>query len=69
MWINDGIPSYGQGTFHRHRAAVKAWRVREGHFTRLSVSFRGGATESKPGTVRYTWRFELAPMGSGYAWD
>lgn len=69
VWINDGIPSYGQGTFHRHRASIKAWRVRGGHFTRLSVRFRGGTTEWKPGKVRYTWRYELAPLGSGFAWD
>ena len=69
LWINDGMPSYGQGTFHGHRARVQAWRVRGGHFTRLSVRFRGGTIPWKDGKVLYAWRYELWPMGSGYVWS
>ena len=70
IWINDGIPSYGEGTFHRHSAVIKAWRVRDGHFTRLSARFRGGSEPWKKGKVRYDWRYSLTSLGSGsYTWD
>ena len=68
LWINDGIPSYGEGKFHGRRAAVLAWRVRSGHFTRLTVTFCGGNVPWKDGDTRYTWRYQLVRLGGGYSW-
>jgi len=43
LWINDCIPSTADGTWRGHRATVSASRVRNRHFTRLTVRFRDDA--------------------------
>jgi hypothetical protein len=41
-WLNDCDPSCAEGSFHAHRARVRATRVRHGHYTRMKILFRWG---------------------------
>jgi len=59
MWINDLIPGVAQGHFHGHAAHILAFRVRHGHYTRLTVSWHAGPRTWDAGTILYTWRFRL----------
>jgi len=39
-WINDCRPSCAGGSFSKHRATVRATRPRNGHFTRMTITYR-----------------------------
>ncbi|MBS1879411.1 MAG: hypothetical protein JST31_07860 [Actinobacteria bacterium] len=39
-WINDCRPDCAGGSFHKHRATVRARRARHGLFTRMTIVFR-----------------------------
>ena len=63
LWINDGIPSMAEGTFHPYRATVRAFRVRNMRFTRLTVRYR------QDGKAQ-VWAMKLVKSGNlGYAWN
>ena len=40
VWVDNGIPSVAKGTFHGYRGSINASRVRDGHFTRMTVRYR-----------------------------
>ena len=40
VWIDDCNPSCAQGKYHAYSGTVLANRVRNGHFTRLTIRFR-----------------------------
>jgi len=39
-WLDDCVPNCAQGHFHSYRAAIRADRVRDGHFTHLRIAYR-----------------------------
>ena len=39
MFINDCVPDCAGGTFSSWRAVIRARRVRQGHYTRLSAAY------------------------------
>ena len=66
IWIDDCIPTTAQGIFHSHRAHVHASRVRNGHFTRMTVRYRGGSQLWNAGTRLYVDRYRLAHYSGHY---
>jgi hypothetical protein len=69
IWINDGDPNVAKGHYHSHKAAIRASRVRSGHFTRMTVRFRGGPHEWDGGTTLYVDHYRLVHFGSGdFTW-
>ncbi|MEO6859813.1 MAG: hypothetical protein ABI323_14720 [Solirubrobacteraceae bacterium] len=40
IWLNNCTPSCAGGSFHSYRGSVRAFRVRHGDFTRMTLSFR-----------------------------
>ena len=40
VWLDDCNPSCADGKFHAYSGTVRADRVRNGHFTRLTIRFR-----------------------------
>lgn len=62
LWQNDMTPTIAQGTWRGRPATLRAYRVVNGRYTRLTVRYR------KNGTVR-TSRMRLVKHGAGfYAW-
>lgn len=39
-WLNDCRPDCARGTFHRHRAVIRARRPRHELYTRMTIKFR-----------------------------
>jgi hypothetical protein len=69
-WLNDFIPSAAQGTFHPHRAVITASRARNGHFTRMTVRFRGGGRVWDAGQQLYVESHSLKRFPPyGYVWS
>lgn len=69
FWINDGRPNMAQGTLHPHRATLKATRVRHGHYTSLTIRYRGGSRGWDKGDILHVDRLRLTlTSGSGYSW-
>lgn len=60
-WLDNCTPSCAQGTFEPFGARVNVFRVRHGHFTRLTIRFRYHGR-------RVTDRRVLMRLGRGYAW-
>jgi len=44
LWVDDGYPSIGGGTFYAVRASIRVWRPVGGVFTRLTITPHGSAT-------------------------
>jgi hypothetical protein len=62
VWVDNGIPTVAQGTFHGFGGTVSAYRVRNGRFTRLTVHYR------KAGKLK-TWALSLEHLGKpGWTW-
>jgi hypothetical protein len=55
MFINDCDPDCAGGTMHGSKAAIRAWRVRKGHYTRLSARY-----EHNGKTTTTRWRLVVA---------
>jgi len=69
-WLNDFTPSAAQGTFHPHRAVITASRARGGHFTRMTVRFRGGGRVWDAGQQLYVESHSLKRFPPyGYVWS
>jgi hypothetical protein len=61
MFINDCDPDCAGGTMHSTRAAIRAWRVRKGHYTRLSARY-----EHDGDTTTTRWRLVIASPSYAY---
>jgi hypothetical protein len=60
-WLNDCRPYCARGQFHRHRAIVRARRVRHSLYTRLTIKFR----------YQHRWAYDhraLEYVGGYYVW-
>jgi hypothetical protein len=68
FWIDDGIPDMASGTFHGHWAQIRAYRVRNGHYTRFSARWRGGSGYWDAGTIPRFDRYRLTHWGGGLFW-
>jgi hypothetical protein len=44
-WLNDCRPYCAAGHFHKHRMTVRAFRPRDGLFTRMTIVYRFGGRE------------------------
>ena len=66
IWIDDCIPDTAGGTFHGRPATIHASRVRTGHYTRMTVSFRAGDRMWDEGTTRYVDRYRLQHLSGRY---
>jgi len=65
IWLDDCIPDTAGGTFHGRHAHIRVFRVRHGHYTRLTVSWRAGHRIWDAGTILYTWKYRLTHWYSG----
>ena len=70
LWVDDGYPSVGGGTYYAVPASILVWRPVHGVFTRLTITPHGAANFHpnkywvEPKTVTYT----AQSCGSG-AWS
>lgn len=44
LWVDDGYPSIGGGTYYAVPASIRVWRPVQGVFTRLTITPHGSAT-------------------------
>ena len=44
LWVDDGYPSVGGGTYYAVRASIRVWRPVGAVFTRLMITPHGSAT-------------------------
>jgi hypothetical protein len=60
LWVDDGYPSIGGGTYYAVPASIHVWRPVQGVFTRLTITPHGSARFHpdpywvNPKTVKYT---------------
>jgi hypothetical protein len=61
MFINDCDPDCAGGMMHGSKAAIRAWRVRKGHYTRLSARY-----EQNGETTTTRWKLVVASPTHAY---
>jgi hypothetical protein len=68
VWLDDGIPDNGQGTFYPFPAKARAFRPQHGIFTRLALTYRVQGTTYTP-VLKAAW-YPPSVFGHGYwAWS
>ena len=64
IWLNNGVPDDARGTFYPHAVTVRAFRPRNGIFTRLAFMYWIG--DWPYATVRDAHPYPATQYGPGY---